>query len=87
MTTMSAVETDQQLQQIRKWLLGRERNAGMTDIGVDVDLIDTRILDSLDFLNFVCLLEEITNRELSIDATTAKAFRTLRSIHDNILMQ
>ncbi len=84
-TTMS--EADQRVELIRKWLLERERNAAMTKIDMDLDLIDARVLDSLDFLKFVHLLEEITNRELQIDAQSANVFRTLRSIRDNILAQ
>jgi len=87
MNATAVPQADRQVELIRKWLLERERNAAMTQIDMDLDLIDARVLDSLDFLNFVHLLEEITNRELTIDAQSAGVFRTLRSIRDNILAQ
>lgn len=85
MSDTMIAETDRRIDAVRKWLLGRERNAGLTEIDMDLDLIESRVLDSLDFLNFVHLLEEIANRELVIDAESAKLFRTLRSIRDHIL--
>ena len=85
MSSESVATADQQVDVIRKWLLARERNATLTNIDMDMDLIESRVLDSLEFLNFVHLLEEITNRELEIDAQSANVFRTLRSIRNHIL--
>jgi hypothetical protein len=85
MSNGSSEPVDQQVHAIRKWLLARERNASLIDIDMDMDLIESRVLDSLDFLNFVHLLEEITNRELEVDTESAHMFRTLRSIREHIL--
>jgi acyl carrier protein len=85
MSGESVAPADEQVDVLRKWLLAKERNATLTNIDMDMDLIESRVLDSLDFLNFVHLLEEMTNRELEIDAQSANVFRTLRSIRNHIL--
>lgn len=87
---MSAATSDlygdvvlERLELVRNWLL--ERRSGLAEIDLDLDLIDARVLDSLGFLNFVNYLQEVTDRELHVDAQSANTFRTLRSICDNIL--
>jgi acyl carrier protein len=80
---MTPATADEQVDLIRKWLL--ERNTGLGDIDLDLDLIESRALSSLAFVNFVLYLEEITGKEIDIAAQPATAFRTLRSIRDNFV--
>ena len=47
---------------------------------LDRDLIESRILDSLGFVEFILLVEEHSGREISIDSVSKEDFRTIDSI-------
>jgi acyl carrier protein len=69
---------------VKKWLL-RER-PDIKEIGLDTDLIDNRILDSVTFINFVYFMEELTGKRISLaSGSAANSLRTLRMIRTNIL--
>lgn len=53
---------------------------GLEHIRPDDDLIEGRILDSLGFVEFLCLLEELTGREIALEDVTPDDFRTLKAI-------
>jgi len=53
---------------------------GLEQIEPDQDLIEGRILDSLGFVEFLCLLEELTGREISLEDVVPDDFRTLQAI-------
>ncbi len=78
-----AAQTDQQLDAVLEWLHAKNPDAG--EIGMQVDLIENRLVDSLDFMEFVLLLEEISGRENLIDQLSVDHFRTLASIREQIL--
>lgn len=78
------------IDQVRDWLLDyrptlKEDHPEIADIGLDLDLIENRVIDSLGFMNFVFFLEELTGRELIAEAQSANSFRTLRIIDREIL--
>lgn len=52
----------------------------LTEIDLDLDLIENRILDSLGFVNFLYVLEEQTGTEISLEDVTPEDFRTVRNI-------
>lgn len=79
---MTATKADP-LSEVKAWLLAKKPEAG--DLDLDLDLIENRILDSLGFLEFLYFLEEVTGRELQVQAGTVNSFRTLRAIRDNII--
>jgi acyl carrier protein len=79
---MPLTETDQ-LEQVKEWL--KARRPELSDIDVDLDLIENRIIDSLGFTEFLFFLEEVRGQEIRTDAQSVNLFRTLRSIRDNIL--
>jgi len=68
---------------IREWIAVKNPNAGPVDL--DVDLIETRTIDSLQFAEFVFLLEEITGRPIDLADVNLDAFRSLRSISAHFL--
>jgi acyl carrier protein len=72
-----------QLEAVKRWLLAKK--PGLGDIDLDMDLIASRVIDSLGFIDFVFFLEQLIGRELQTDAESVKAFRTLRSLRDQIL--
>ncbi|MER5713168.1 MULTISPECIES: phosphopantetheine-binding protein [unclassified Streptomyces] len=65
------------------WL--RERNPTVGDIPDDLDLIESRMIDSLGFMEFILLLEDLIGRELSLDQIDVNEFRTLRSLKEHFL--
>ena len=71
------------IQVVKEWLLARHK--GLSDIEMDLDLIENRILSSLEFMNFVFFLEELVERDLDVEAGSTKAFRTLRNINEQII--
>jgi acyl carrier protein len=75
-------EVSQGLQSVKKWLLARKPEH--QDLELDLDLIESRVLDSLSFLEFVFFLEEITGREIKVTAEVVESFRTLRKIEEKI---
>lgn len=46
----------------------------------DYDLIESRVLDSLGFVEFILLLEEHSGQEISIDSVSREDFRSIESI-------
>jgi len=73
----------EKLDAVKRWLLAKKPALG--DIDLDLDLIESRIIDSLGFIDFVFFLEDLVGRELETDAESVKAFRTLRSLRDQVL--
>lgn len=58
----------------------RERCPELDDIPATLDLIESRILDSLRFVEFLYLLEDATGREILLEDVSPEDFRTLTAI-------
>jgi acyl carrier protein len=58
-----------------------------TELGPDVDLIDQRVVDSLGFLNFIFMIEELVGEPIPIDTINVDDFRTLRRIREKFLVK
>ena len=78
-----STSTQQQMDQIKSWLLAK--NPEIQDIDPDFDIIENRVIDSLGFTEFILFLEEVSGREIQLFTESVNAFRTLRSIQDNII--
>ncbi|MFE0648744.1 acyl carrier protein [Streptomyces sp. NPDC059534] len=74
---------DDVIKPVVDWL--RERNPTVEEIPEDLDLIESRLIDSLGFMEFILLLEDLIGRELQIDRIDVDQFRTLRSLKDTFL--
>ncbi|MFE3859970.1 acyl carrier protein [Streptomyces goshikiensis] len=74
---------DDVTKQVVDWLL--ERNPTVEEIPEDLDLIENRLIDSLGFMEFVLLLEDLIGRELQLDQIDVDQFRTLRSLTHHFL--
>jgi acyl carrier protein len=53
------------------------------EITWEVDLIETRLLDSLHFAELVFYLEEATDMEIDLTQLTIDTFRTVGTIYEN----
>ena len=74
---------DPRLARVKDWLLSRKPE--LSNLDLDLDLIENRVIDSLSFVEFVFFLEELTGRELQTTAETVNAFRSLHTIQKEIL--
>jgi|GEM_PF-1118464 acyl carrier protein len=79
------VEETAQIDQVRQWLVEKKPEVAGQEIDLDLDLIENRVIDSLIFVDLLFFLEEITGRDLQEAASSANAFRTLRTIQTEIL--
>ncbi|MER7083192.1 hypothetical protein SAMN05421805_10782 [Saccharopolyspora antimicrobica] len=58
----------------------RERNPKLGELPADLDLIDSRAINSLAFVEFIFLLEELTGDSIDPEDLDLDDFRTLNAI-------
>ncbi|MFD9407992.1 acyl carrier protein [Streptomyces sp. NPDC059989] len=61
------------------------RNPAVGEVGLDDDLIDRRAIDSLAFVEFLYLLEELGGEPIDPEDIDVDDFRTLRKIDARFL--
>lgn len=72
------------MEQVVAWL--HEKNPGLDGaIGFEEDLIEARLIDSMDFLEFIDLLEEISGSTIDLQEVTIDDFRTLARVRERFL--
>lgn len=72
------------MDRIATWL--HEKNPGLDGpIAADEDLIEARLIDSMDFLEFVDLLEELSGATIDLQEVTIDDFRTLDNVQKRFL--
>jgi acyl carrier protein len=69
------------LKKVTDWIM--EKNKTVELIDKDEDLIDSGLIDSLAFVEFLFLIEELSGQCLSINEDTLSKVRTLQVINDN----
>lgn len=62
-----------------------QRNPEAGELGPDDDLIDRRAVDSLAFVEFLYLLEELSGETIDPEELDLEDFRTLRAIDKRFL--
>lgn len=75
--------TENKIELLRQWLL--EANPELTGVADDEDIIDSRILSSLQFVEFILYVERIRGAAIDFDELDIDAVRTLRDIEQNYL--
>ncbi|NLU66103.1 acyl carrier protein [Streptomyces sp. HNM0574] len=63
---------------VRKWILGR--NPDRDSLSADENLIESRLVDSLSFVELVYAIEGAGGIEIDLDAIDLQDFRTLAAI-------
>jgi acyl carrier protein len=58
----------------------KSKQPELTEIPPDLDLIESRVLDSVGFVGFLVLLAEHTGEEIRMEEVTPEDFRTLDAI-------
>ncbi|MEK9520811.1 acyl carrier protein [Streptomyces sp. NPDC087908] len=72
------------MERIAEWL--HEKNPGLDGpIAPDEDLIEARLIDSMDFLEFIDLLEELSGSAIDLQEVTIDDFRTLGRVRERFL--
>ncbi|MCS0639776.1 acyl carrier protein [Streptomyces sp. LP05-1] len=71
-------------QDVRSWIL--QRNPDLTEVDPETDLIETRIVDSLQFVELVLHIEELRGKAMDFDDIDLDAFRTLKDIERNFFL-
>jgi acyl carrier protein len=71
------------LAELRRWIIAQNSAASTMDL--DTDIVESRLVDSLAFINFLLLLEELRGAEIPEEQVDAERFRTLRTIQTNFL--
>ncbi|CAL9569513.1 MULTISPECIES: acyl carrier protein [Streptomyces] len=66
------------LDQVKAWIV--KRHPDRDDIAPDLDLIENRLIDSLSFVEFVFLLEQVSGRSIDMDTLEVDSIRTLEAI-------
>jgi acyl carrier protein len=80
---MSGNEAKDPIAVVIGYLLSKKPD--IKEIPHDLDLIENRILDSLGFVNFLYLLEELTGREIAMEEIAPNDFRTINAIEARFL--
>ena len=76
--------TSQKLEKIKQWLL--DKNPELEDIDMDIDIINNRLIDSLQFMTFLFFIEETRGKGIAADNVAIENFQTLRAIKNNFLL-
>jgi uncharacterized protein (TIGR03083 family) len=71
------------LDQIKSWVLSR--HPGLTDLDPDLDIVESRLIDSLTFVDFVFYVEQVSGQPIEMDGLNVDDFRTLRRIAERYL--
>ena len=71
------------IDRVREWLL--DVNPTVSSIGMDTELLENHIINSLQLVELVLLIEEIRNEAIPDEQISREAFRTLRVIEEIFL--
>ncbi|WP_175409743.1 acyl carrier protein [Streptomyces sp. TRM64462] len=72
------------MEPVTEWIHGKNPDLD-GPIGADEDLIEARLIDSLDFLEFIYLLESVSGRTIDLQEVSIDDFRTLNRIRERFL--
>lgn len=78
------IEREQFIQRLVSWLAKSREGLDPATVTWDADLIDTRIIDSLLFVEFVLFLEDIVGADLGEALTSINNFRTPARIYETL---
>ena len=73
------------MQAVQEFILGR--NPKLTQLDGDLDLIDSRAINSLAFVEFIFLLEELIGESIDPEELDLDDFRTLNAIKARFFKQ
>ena len=75
------LERSDKLERVKEWIL--TKTPGATEIALDVDVIETGLVNSVSFTEYVLIIEELSGTEIEIDEAIVEKVRTLRGVAEN----
>lgn len=81
LASQAEVERGDKLNRVKEWILAKA--PGRTDIELDVDVIETGLVNSVSFTEYVLIIEELCGEEIEINETIVEKVRTLRGVLEN----
>lgn len=66
------------IEAVREWILAR--NPGRDSVGNDENIMRSRLVDSLSFVDLVYTIEAAADVEIDLDAINVEEFETISSI-------
>jgi acyl carrier protein len=66
------------VREVHDWILSK--HPGRDSIDIDEDLIESRLIDSLSFVEFVFIIENASGAAIDVDKINIDDFRTLSAI-------
>ena len=80
---MNHVISLDKINEVKQWLLSKKKY--LSDIPFDLDLIENDVVDSLSFVEYVLVIEEISGKEVIVDDTVLDKVRTLAQVQLNYM--
>ena len=80
---MPAVDRASVFESLRAWLIGANSNVATMPLAPDTDIIESRILESLQVVEFILFLEEESGRSILAEELNFNTLRTLDSIYQS----
>lgn len=72
------------MEEVIKWI--RSKHPDLEgEIARDTDLIESRLIESVSFLEFITLLEELSGEQIDVGSLRVGDFRTLDRINEKFL--
>jgi acyl carrier protein len=71
------------LETLRDWLL--EKNPDLDSIDDDLDLFESKLIDSINFVEFILIIEELIDREIPVSNDLVAKTSTLRLVYQHYL--
>ncbi|MFH9959413.1 acyl carrier protein [Streptomyces roseolus] len=72
------------MERLTAWI--QDKNPGLEGpVDAHEDLIEARLIDSMDFLEFIDLLEDISGTSIDLQEVTIDDFRTLARVRERFL--
>jgi acyl carrier protein len=84
---MPARDRESVLRSLRDWLGTANPKADASRLDPDADIIESRILESLQVVEFVLFLERQSGREILAEELNPATLRTLNSIYSNFFQK
>ena len=80
---MPAADRTAVLESLRAWLIRANSNVATMPLATDTDIIESRILESLQIVEFILFLEEKSGRAILAEELNFNTLRTLDSIYQS----
>jgi len=73
----------QGVETLRAWLL--EKNPDLARIDDDMDLFEHKLIDSINFVEYILIIEELIDREIPVTPDLVSKTATLGSVREHFL--